>query len=51
MNCIKVVLLKDLLSLRHNHILIPQIGSEAAVNKAIEHLSAPLDDLVLYHLK
>ncbi|XP_014483917.1 PREDICTED: PCI domain-containing protein 2 [Dinoponera quadriceps] len=43
--------LADLLSLRHGHVMIPQIGSEIAINKAIEHLSAPLDDLVLYHLK
>ncbi|EGI69602.1 PCI domain-containing protein 2, partial [Acromyrmex echinatior] len=41
----------DLLSLRHNHVSIPQIGSETAVNKAMEHISAPLDDLVLCHLK
>ncbi|XP_032685717.1 PCI domain-containing protein 2 isoform X1 [Odontomachus brunneus] len=43
--------LADLLSLRHSHVMIPQIGSETAINKAMEHLSAPLDDLVLYHLK
>ncbi|XP_026829337.1 PCI domain-containing protein 2 [Ooceraea biroi] len=43
--------LADLLSLRHSHVLIPQIGSEAAVNKTMEHLSTPLDDLVLSHLK
>ncbi|XP_071556586.1 PCI domain-containing protein 2 [Temnothorax nylanderi] len=43
--------LADLLSLRHNHVLVPQIGSETAMNKAMEHLSAPLDDLVLCHLK
>ncbi|XP_076287177.1 PCI domain-containing protein 2 [Lasioglossum baleicum] len=43
--------LADLLSLRHNHVSIPQIGSEIAMTKAMEHLSAPLDGLVLYHLK
>lgn len=43
--------LADLLSLRHNHVLIPQIGSESAMTKAMEHLTAPLDDLVLCHLK
>lgn len=43
--------LADLLSLRHNHVLIPHIGSQAAMTKAMEHLSAPFDDLVLYHLK
>lgn len=43
--------LADLLSLRHNHILISNIGSEATMTKAMEHLSAPFDDLVLYHLK
>ncbi|XP_076664326.1 PCI domain-containing protein 2 [Andrena cerasifolii] len=43
--------LADLLSLRHHHIAIPQIGSETAITKTMEHLSAPLDDLVLYHLK
>ncbi|XP_017892492.1 PCI domain-containing protein 2 [Ceratina calcarata] len=43
--------LADLLSLRHVHVNIPQIGSETAMTKAMEHLSAPLDDLVLYHLK
>ncbi|KAK2578551.1 hypothetical protein KPH14_012231 [Odynerus spinipes] len=43
--------LADLLSLRHSHVLIPHIGSEAAMTKAMEHLSAPFDDLVLYHLK
>ncbi|XP_043585701.1 PCI domain-containing protein 2 [Bombus pyrosoma] len=43
--------LADLLSLRHNHVSISQIGSETAITKAMEHLSAPLDDLVLYHLK
>ncbi|KAG7202415.1 hypothetical protein KM043_018730 [Ampulex compressa] len=44
-------MLADLLSLRHNHVSIPQIGSEAAMTKAMEHCSAPFDDLVLYHLK
>ncbi|XP_012215541.1 PCI domain-containing protein 2 [Linepithema humile] len=43
--------LADLLSLRHSHVLISQIGSDIAINKAMEHLSAPLDDLVLCHLK
>ncbi|XP_011151346.1 PCI domain-containing protein 2 [Harpegnathos saltator] len=43
--------LADLLSLRHSHVMIPQIGSESAINKAMEHLTTPLDDLVLYHLK
>lgn len=43
--------LADLLSLRHNHVLISQIGSEIAITKAMEHLSTPLDDLILYHLK
>ncbi|XP_043795736.1 PCI domain-containing protein 2 isoform X1 [Apis laboriosa] len=43
--------LADLLSLRHNHVLISQIGSEVAITKAMEHLSTPLDDLILYHLK
>ncbi|CAK9803670.1 PCI domain-containing protein 2 [Anthophora plagiata] len=43
--------LADLLSLRHSHVSIPQIASETAMTKAMEHLSAPLDDLVLYHLK
>lgn len=51
MDCIIIIFLKDLLSLRHSHVMIPQIGSETAINKAMEHLSAPLDDLVLYHLK
>lgn len=46
-----MIFLKDLLSLKHNHILIPNIGSETAMTKAMEHLSAPFDDLVLYHLK
>lgn len=49
-NCI-YIFLKDLLSLRHGHISIPQIGSEIAMTKTMEHISAPLDDLVLYHLK
>ncbi|XP_012526397.1 PCI domain-containing protein 2 isoform X1 [Monomorium pharaonis] len=43
--------LADLLSLRHSHVSIPQIGSETTINKAMEHLSVPLDDLVLCHLK
>lgn len=43
--------LADLLSLRHVHVNVLQIGSETAMAKATEHLSAPLDDLVLYHLK
>ncbi|KAK9310277.1 hypothetical protein QLX08_000293 [Tetragonisca angustula] len=43
--------LSNLLSLRHDHVSISQIGSETAITKAMEHLSAPLDDLVLYHLK
>ncbi|XP_018400553.1 PREDICTED: PCI domain-containing protein 2 [Cyphomyrmex costatus] len=43
--------LADLLSLRHNHVLMPQIGSESAINKVMEHISTPLDDLVLCHLK
>ncbi|XP_033223134.1 PCI domain-containing protein 2 [Belonocnema kinseyi] len=44
-------LLADLLSLRHSHISIPQLTSEAAMTRAMEHLSSPFDDLVLYHLK
>ncbi|KMQ88207.1 pci domain-containing protein 2-like protein [Lasius niger] len=43
--------LADLLSLRHNHVSIFQVVSETAIIKAMEHLSAPLDDLVLCHLK
>lgn len=43
--------LADLLSLRHSHISIFQVVSETAIIKAMEHLSAPLDDLVLCHLK
>ncbi|GAB1864053.1 CSN12-like protein [Camponotus japonicus] len=43
--------LAGFLSLRHNHVSISQVGSETAIIKAIEHLSAPLDDLVLCHLK
>lgn len=50
-NCIKIALLKDFLSLRHSHVSIPQITSETAIIKAVEHLFAPLDDLILYHLK
>lgn len=37
--------LADLLSLRHSHVSIPQIGSETAMTKTMEHISAPLDDL------
>ncbi|XP_015585026.1 PCI domain-containing protein 2 [Cephus cinctus] len=43
--------LADLLSLRHSHISISQLGSEAAITKAMEHLPSPFDDLVLYHMK
>ncbi|XP_011312106.1 PCI domain-containing protein 2 [Fopius arisanus] len=43
--------LADLLSLRHNHANISQLCTEIAMTKAMEHLSAPFDDLVLLHLK
>ncbi|XP_015524099.1 PCI domain-containing protein 2 [Neodiprion lecontei] len=43
--------LADLLSLSHNHATNPQLGSDAAMTKAMEHLSAPFDDLVLHHIK
>ncbi|XP_076632137.1 PCI domain-containing protein 2 isoform X1 [Colletes latitarsis] len=43
--------LADLLSLRHSRVSLPQIVSETAMTKVMEHLSTPLDDLVFYHLK
>ncbi|KAK0167818.1 hypothetical protein PV327_001677 [Microctonus hyperodae] len=43
--------LADLLSLRHSHASIPQLSTEAAMTKAMEHLSPPFDDLALLHLK
>ncbi|XP_043261708.1 PCI domain-containing protein 2 isoform X1 [Colletes gigas] len=43
--------LADLLSLKHSRVSLPQIVSETAMTKVMEHLSTPLDDLVFYHLK
>ncbi|XP_043481957.1 PCI domain-containing protein 2 [Leptopilina heterotoma] len=43
--------LADLLSLRHNHINIPQISSELAIHKATDNLNVPFDDLVVCHLR
>ncbi|CAD6203489.1 GSCOCG00009788001-RA-CDS [Cotesia congregata] len=43
--------LADLLSLRHSHTSIPHLKTETAITKAMEHLSAPFDDLVMLHLK
>ncbi|XP_012281296.1 PCI domain-containing protein 2 isoform X2 [Orussus abietinus] len=40
-----------MLSLRHNHVSIPQLSTDTAMTKAMEHLPTPFDDLVLYHLK
>ncbi|XP_012281294.1 PCI domain-containing protein 2 isoform X1 [Orussus abietinus] len=43
--------LAEMLSLRHNHVSIPQLSTDTAMTKAMEHLPTPFDDLVLYHLK
>lgn len=43
--------LADLLSLRHSHINIPQITSDSAMIRVMQHISSPFDDLVLGHLK